>query len=224
MSIFENLPADWLEMLSSELEKPYIQKLDTKVQEARKTSTIYPSEEDTFAAFHACPFASCRLLLLGQDPYHGPGQAHGLSFSVPEGIKIPPSLRNMYKERLSDIKLPIPKSGNLSKWAKQGVLLLNACLTVEEGKAGSHATWGWMEFTDAVIRTLSQREPPMVFLLWGDFAKKKIPLIDDSKHKIIYSAHPSPLSANTGFFGSKPYSKVNEALVSLGQEAIDWSL
>ena len=224
MSLFDNLPADWHAVLSSELKKKYIQSLENKVQEARTTTTVYPPSKEIFAAFHECSFSSCRLLLLGQDPYHGFGQAHGLSFSVPDGTTIPPSLRNMYKERLSDLELPIPQSGNLSKWAKQGVLLLNACLTVEEGKAGSHANWGWMTFTDAVIKKLSERETPLVFLLWGNFAKKKIPLIDSAKHRIISSAHPSPLSANAGFFGSKPYSKVNDALRSLGQEPIDWTV
>ena len=224
MTLSAQLPPDWKNILKEEFTKPYWLSLEKKIALARRTTTVYPPEKHVFAAFDACPFASCRLLLLGQDPYHGPHQAHGLSFSVPDGIKIPPSLRNMYKERKNDLDLPIPNSGNLEAWSKRGILLLNAFLTVEEKKAGSHAKWGWGQFTDAVISKLSQRETPLVFLLWGNFAKKKIKLIDQQRHRIISSAHPSPLSARHGFFGSRPYTKVNEALRELKQLPIDWSL
>lgn len=224
MKLYDQLPPDWRNILQDEFQKPYWSELENKITNARQTTTVYPPTDQVFTAFEACSFASCKLLLLGQDPYHGPKQAHGLSFSVPEGIKIPPSLRNMYKERQSDLGLPIPTSGNLEAWAKRGVLLLNAFLTVEEKKAGSHSKWGWAQFTDAVIKKLSQRDDPLVFLLWGNFAKKKIKLIDAQKHRVISSAHPSPLSARHGFFGSKPYTKVNDALKELNQEPIDWSL
>ena len=224
MSFQDYLPKDWLHILREELQKDYMATLEKKIHDARTETIVYPPEHQVFAALHACSFESCKVLLLGQDPYHGAGQAHGLSFSVPEGVRIPPSLRNMYTERQSDINLPIPTSGNLSKWAKEGVLLLNAVLTVEEKKAGSHAKWGWMRFTDAIISKLSARKRPMVFLLWGNFAQKKIPLIDTTKHRIIQSVHPSPLSARRGFWGSKPYSKINAALKELGQTPIDWSL
>lgn len=220
----EQIPLDWRDILQEEFKQPYWSSLEKKVQQARASTTVYPPPDKVFAAFHACSFQSCRLLLLGQDPYHGPNQAHGLSFSVPNGIKIPPSLRNMYKERKSDLALPIPSSGNLEAWAKGGVLMLNAFLTVEEKKAGSHSKWGWGKFTDAVITKLSARKKPLVFLLWGNFAKKKIKLIDAQRHRIITSAHPSPLSARHGFFGSKPYSQVNKALIELNQQPIDWSL
>ena len=224
MKFSELLPPDWSILLQEESQKPYWYNLEQRVYEARLKATIYPPQKHMFSAFHMCPFETCTLLILGQDPYHGPNQAHGLSFSVPQGTQIPPSLRNMYKERKSDLNLPIPQSGNLEKWAKQGVLLLNAFLTVEEKKAGSHSKWGWETFSDAVISKLSERERPMVFLLWGNFAKKKTKLIDKKKHRIITSVHPSPLSAYRGFFGSKPYSKVNQALADLNQAPIDWSL
>ena len=224
MTLCEQLPPDWSAILQKEFHKPYWSSLEERVYQARAATTIYPPPENVFAAFHACSFESCRLLLLGQDPYHGPNQAHGLSFSVPDGVKIPPSLRNMYKERKTDLGLPIPQSGNLEAWSKRGILMLNAFLTVEENKAGSHSKWGWGQFTDAVIEKLSQRDKPLVFLLWGNFAKKKMKLIDGQRHRIIFSAHPSPLSAHRGFFGSKPYSKVNEALKELNQPPIDWSL
>lgn len=224
MTLSEQLPLDWKTILHEEFHKPYWSSLERKLRQARKTTTVYPPSEKVFAAFHACTFESCRLLILGQDPYHGPHQAHGLSFSVPDGIKIPPSLRNIYKERKTDLNLPIPTSGNLEAWASRGVLMLNAFLTVEKKKAGSHSKWGWGKFTDAVIMKLSKREKPLVFLLWGNFAKKKIKLIDGKRHRIVASAHPSPLSAHHGFFGSKPYSKVNKALTELNQKPIDWSL
>ena len=224
MTLSEQLPPEWRDILQEEFHQPYWSSLEEKLRQARKTTTVYPPSERVFAAFHECAFESCRLLLLGQDPYHGPHQAHGLSFSVPNGIKIPPSLRNMYKERKNDLDLPIPTSGNLEAWARRGILMLNAFLTVEDNKAGSHSKWGWGQFTDAVITKLSKREKPMVFLLWGNFAKKKIRLIDDRRHRIVSSAHPSPLSAHRGFFGSKPYSHVNKALKELNQQPIDWSL
>lgn len=223
MTFADLLPSDWRHALHNELQKPYWSALEKKVCDARLHATIYPPQEEMFAAFHACPIDTCTVLILGQDPYHGPGQAHGLSFSVPNGVPIPPSLRNMYKERLHDLHIPISTSGNLEAWAKQGVLLLNAFLSVEEKKAGSHAKWGWEIFTNAVISTLSAQERPMIFLLWGNFAKKKRTRIDERKHCIISSAHPSPLSAYRGFFGSKPYSKINQALEEFGHPIIDWS-
>ena len=224
MSLQESIPAAWQKVLAAEFEKPYFAQLEKQLAEERKSKTIYPPPEDVFSALRYCSPAECKLLLLGQDPYHGPGQAHGLSFSVKPGVKIPPSLRNMYKEMHSDLGHPIPRHGTLTSWAKQGVLLLNAVLTVEHKKAASHKKIGWMKFTDAIIRVLSKREKALVFLLWGGFAKKKVSLIDGDRQDIICGTHPSPLSARTGFWGSRPYSKVNEALIGLGYAPIDWRL
>lgn len=215
--------SDWTQALQPQFESEDFQNLLAYVADERANQTVYPSAEDTFNAFRFSSLADTRVVVLGQDPYHGPGQAHGLSFSVQSGIKIPPSLRNIYKELASDLGCEIPEHGDLSAWAKQGVLLLNTVLTVRESEANSHRKQGWERFTDAVIKTLSDREQPMVFVLWGKPAEKKTSLID-SRHGVIVSAHPSPLSAHRGFFESKPFSKANELLTGFGQPTIDWRL
>jgi uracil-DNA glycosylase len=220
----ERLPGDWSEVLSKALEAPSFAKLEHFVEEERRQFTIYPSEEDLFSAFRLTPYEQVRVLVLGQDPYHGPGQAHGLAFSVQPGVPPPPSLMNIFKELKSDLGLALPGSGSLVSWARQGVLLLNAVLTVRESQPNSHAGQGWEEFTDAVIRAVSARSEPAVFLLWGNYARKKKKLIDLDRHELIESAHPSPLSAASGFFGSRPFSRINEALIARGQRPIDWRL
>lgn len=215
--------SDWTQALQPQLESDDFQKLMTYVANERASQTVYPSAADTFNAFRFSSLADTRVVILGQDPYHGPGQAHGLSFSVQSGIKIPPSLRNIYKELASDLDCKIPDHGDLTAWAKQGVLLLNTVLTVRESEANSHRKQGWEQFTDAVIKTLSDRDQPVVFVLWGKPAEKKTSLID-SRHGVIVSPHPSPLSAHRGFFGSKPFTKTNELLAGFGQTPIDWRL
>jgi uracil-DNA glycosylase len=220
----EKLPADWSQELREALESPGFRKLEQFVEQERRRATVHPPEEDVFSAFRLTPYARVRVLLLGQDPYHGPGQAHGLAFSVRPGVPLPPSLVNIFKELRSDLGLPVPTSGSLVPWARQGVLLLNAVLTVREGEANSHAGHGWEEFTDAVIRAVSAKPEPVVFLLWGNYARKKRKLIDTQRHVIIESAHPSPLSAAGGFFGSRPFRQINAALAQRGQPLIDWSL
>jgi uracil-DNA glycosylase len=213
---------DWDEVLHGEFTKPYYAKLRQFLIKEYADETIYPQQEDLWTAFKLTQYKDVKVVILGQDPYHGPGQAHGLSFSVNPDVKIPPSLRNMYKELADDIGCPIPQNGTLTGWAKQGVLMLNTVLTVREGKAHSHRKQGWEVFTDEVIRKLSERKKPIVFILWGRPAQEKKKLIDVSKHAIIESFHPSPLSASRGFFGSKPYSKVNTVLKSWNEEPIDW--
>ena len=220
----ENLPDGWREVLKEALDAPSFRKLERFVEGERRKHTVYPSEEDLFSAFRLTPYASVRVLLLGQDPYHGPGQAHGLAFSVKPGVPLPPSLVNIFKELKSDLGVPMPTSGSLVPWAEQGVLLLNAVLTVREGEANSHEGKGWEGFTDAVIRAVSAKPEPVVFLLWGNYARKKRKLIDTQRHEIIESPHPSPLSAAGGFFGSRPFSRINEALKLRGQEPIRWEL
>ena len=217
------LPSSW-ELLETELQADYFNDLVQFVAAERETSVVYPEAADVFSAFEATPLEDVRVLLLGQDPYHGEGQAHGLSFSVREGTKIPPSLRNIYKELADDIGCEIPTHGNLSAWAQQGVLLLNTVLTVRANEANSHRKKGWETFTDAVIRSVSDQPNSAVFMLWGGPAQKKKKLIDTSRHTVIESAHPSPLSAHRGFLGSKPFSKANEALSQSGRGTIDWSL
>ena len=213
----------WEKILRTEFEAAYFQSLIQFVQKAYSDHKCYPKGGQIFAAFEYCPWEDVQVVLLGQDPYHGPGQAHGLSFSVPEDIPHPPSLINIFKELHSDIDKPYPKSGDLSSWAQQGVLLLNACLTVEAHKAGSHQGKGWEQFTDAVIRSLSDQKEGLVFLLWGGYAKKKIPLIDGQKHCILTSGHPSPLSANRGYwFGNRHFSQCNSYLLSKGKRPITW--
>jgi uracil-DNA glycosylase len=189
-----------------------------------ETKTIYPKKQDIFNAFQFTSYKNVRVVLLGQDPYHGPNQAHGLSFSVNPDVKIPPSLRNIFKELHQDLGFPIPNNGYLEKWARQGVMLLNTVLTVREGEAHSHKNKGWETFTNEVIRQLNEKESPIIFILWGRPAQTKINLIDTQKHYVIESAHPSPLSANRGFFGSRPFSKANEILENKNLPRIDWEI
>ena len=213
----------WNALLSNEFEKPYFQALTSFVKKEYSEHICYPKGKEIFAAFDQCPVENLKVVLLGQDPYHGEGQANGLCFSVRDGIAHPPSLVNIFKEIEEDLKLPYPESGNLSRWAEQGVLLLNATLTVRANMAGSHQGQGWETFTDAVIKSISDNYQHIVFLLWGGFAKKKIALIDTQKHCVLSSGHPSPLSANRGYwFGNKHFSKTNEYLTSVGKENIDW--
>ncbi|MEG9296160.1 uracil-DNA glycosylase [Mangrovibacillus sp. Mu-81] len=220
-AIFQN---DWSRILEEEIQKDYYLKLREWLKREYQSSDTHPSMHDLFNAFHYTAYRDVKVVLLGQDPYHGPDQAEGLSFSVKKGIKVPPSLRNMYKELQDDIGCSIPDHGSLVKWAEQGVLLLNTVLTVEEGKAHSHRGKGWEEFTDEVIRLLNERKLPMVFLLWGKPAQSKRSLIDESRHKIITAPHPSPLSAHRGFFGSRPYSQANQFLKEQGMNEIDWCI
>ena len=218
-----HISPSWNALLSSEFEKPYFQALTAFVKKEYSEHTCYPKGKEIFAAFDQCPVENLKVVLLGQDPYHGEGQANGLSFSVRDGIAHPPSLVNIFREIQEDLKLPYPESGNLSRWAEQGVLLLNATLTVRANTAGSHQGQGWETFTDAVIKSISDNCQHIVFLLWGGFAKKKMVLIDTQKHCVLSSGHPSPLSANRGhWFGNKHFSKTNEYLTSVGKENIDW--
>lgn len=212
----------WKERLAEEFGKPYFQKLSAFVREEYQKYKIYPPGGKIFNAFDSCPFDQVKVVILGQDPYHGPNQANGLAFSVSNGVPIPPSLKNIYKELKADLGVEPPGHGNLERWAHQGVLLLNATLTVRRGAAGSHQGKGWELFTDAVLRILSERQQGLVFILWGAYAKRKGALIDRSKHYVIESAHPSPLSATSGFFGSRPFSKANAYLESKGKKPIDW--
>lgn len=213
----------WEEVLRAEFEKPYFRELSKKVHEAYLGNIpIYPPPESLFHAFELCPFTAVKVVILGQDPYHGAGQAHGLCFSVQDGIKTPPSLQNIYKELRSDLKIAIPPSGNLERWAKQRVLLLNATLTVEGGRPGSHQGIGWEQFTDSVIQKISDEKEHVVFLLWGKYAQVKGNRIDVTKHLVLTAPHPSPLSAYSGFFGCKHFSKANEYLKKHGKEPIEW--
>lgn len=215
----------WKNVLQKEFTKPYFLQIATHLKTERATKTIiYPPGSLIFNAFEHTPFDKVKVVILGQDPYHGPQQAMGLSFSVPDGIQPPPSLVNIYKELKNDIGMPIPQTGNLTPWAKQGVLLINAILTVRANEAASHSKIGWMHFTDAVIRKLSDENKGIVFLLWGKFAQEKQVLIDETKHFILKAAHPSPLSAHNGFFGCKHFSRTNEILIKQGIEPIDWKL
>lgn len=213
----------WLEALREEFSSDYFISLKAFIKDEKKKHIIYPSGDKMFTAFNLCPLASVKVVIIGQDPYHGPGQAHGLCFSVPDGIKIPPSLRNIYKEINNDLGIPIPKTGNLEKWAKEGVLMLNAILSVRAHEAASHHGKGWETFTDKAIKTVSDLRAGIVFLLWGKFAQDKQVLIDTNKHFILTSVHPSPLSAHRGFLGCKHFSKTNEILKENGIEEIDWN-
>lgn len=224
MALLDQLNEDWQTVLADEFKKPYWGKLDAFVAEERATKTVYPSEENTFSALNAATYDQIKVLLLGQDPYHGPNQAHGMSFSVLPGEAKPPSLVNIFKELEADLGIKAPRHGYLQGWADQGVLMLNAVLTVRQREPNSHQKQGWEDFTDAIIKKVSARQDPVIFLLWGGPAKKKTKLIDTKRHVVIESAHPSPLSAHNGFFGSKPFSKINAALAELGKEPIDWKL
>jgi uracil-DNA glycosylase len=215
---------DWNPILREELEKPYWQELQRFVAAERASATVFPPEDEVFAALHLTPFAEVKVLLLGQDPYHGPGQAHGLCFSVRPGVAPPPSLVNVFKELQSDLGYPPPNHGCLDHWARQGVLLLNATLTVRARTAASHQGKGWETFTDAVIRAVNDKPERVVFILWGASARRKKALVDRSRHTVIESAHPSPLSAHNGFFGSRPFSRANEALVAAGRAPVDWRI
>lgn len=214
----------WKSVLLAEFEKDYFGQLKNFLVEEKRHHQVFPPGNRIFAAFDHTPFHSVKVVMLGQDPYHGPGQAHGLCFSVPNGIPKPPSLINIFKEINHDLNLPIPNSGNLEKWADQGVLLLNATLTVRAHMAGSHQKRGWEEFTDAVIRTISEKRTGVVFLLWGAYAQAKESLIDTTRHYILKAPHPSPLSASRGFFGCGHFSKVNELLRRQGLPEIDWRI
>ena len=215
---------EWLEVLRPEFEKQYFTELKAFLLEEKKQYRVYPSGNRIFAAFENTPFSKVKVVILGQDPYHGDGQAHGLCFSVPDGIALPPSLVNIYKELSTDLQIPVPKSGNLEKWARQGVLLLNATLTVRANQAASHQRHGWENFTDEVIRQLSFRHTGLVFILWGSYAQAKEALIDTSKHFVLKAVHPSPLSVYRGFFGCRHFSKTNELLLKAGKQPVDWSL
>lgn len=215
----------WKNALLPEFAAPYMSSLRKFLgQETAQGKVIYPKGPDVFSALNLTPLAEVKVVILGQDPYHGHGQAHGLSFSVKEGVRLPPSLRNIFKELGEDVGVEAPKCGDLTHWAGQGVLLLNSVLTVEDGKAASHRNKGWELFTDKIIQLLSERNDPIIFILWGAFAQSKIPMIRVPPHFILKSVHPSPLSAYNGFFGSKPFSKTNEILKALGKKEIDWQL
>lgn len=219
-----NIGNDWDEVLTGEFDKPYYRELRNFLKAEYSGFTIYPDMYDIFNALSLTAYKDVKVLILGQDPYHEPNQAHGLAFSVKEGVDIPPSLRNIYKELSTDLGLTIPNSGDLTKWAQQGVLLLNTSLTVRRGQANSHRGKGWEIFTDRVIELLNEREKPIVFMLWGANAKSKIPLIDASRHLILSAPHPSPLSAYSGFFGCRHFSKCNFFLEKVGEEPIDWQI
>ena len=212
----------WQRMLKDEFEKEYFKELVAFVRREYQQATVYPPGRHIFSAFDYCPFDEVRVVIIGQDPYHGPGQANGLCFSVADGIRKPPSLVNIFKERESDLGKAIPESGNLEYLARQGVLLLNATLTVRASEAGSHQNKGWEQFTDAVIKVVSDEKEHVVFILWGAYAQKKGEVIDETRHHVIRSAHPSPFAAAKGFFGSKPFSKTNDYLKSNGKPEIKW--
>ncbi|MCM3026893.1 uracil-DNA glycosylase [Bacillus safensis] len=214
----------WWAVMKSEFEQPYYQELREWMKEEYRTQTVFPKPDDVYRALHLTPYEKVKVVILGQDPYHGPGQAHGLSFSVQPGVKHPPSLRNIFQELQDDLGCPVPNHGSLVSWAEQGVLLLNTVLTVRRGEANSHKGKGWERVTDRVIDVLNKREQPVVFVLWGRHAQNKKERIDQNKHYIIESPHPSPFSARNGFFGSRPFSKVNVYLKQMGIEEINWCI
>ena len=216
------IASDWKALLESEFEKPYFEELTRFVKEEYATHRIYPRGSNIFRAFDKCPLDRLKVVIIGQDPYHGPGQAHGLCFSVEEGVPHPPSLQNIFKEVAADIGSPIPTSGNLDRWAEQGVLLLNAVLTVREHEAASHAGRGWEQFTDAVVRAINEQKEGIVYLLWGSYAQKKGAIADPARNCILKAVHPSPLSVYRGFFGCKHFSRANEYLVAQGKTPIQW--
>jgi uracil-DNA glycosylase len=218
------MKTDWNPILHAEFDKPYWAELQRFVFEERQQTTVYPPHDEVFAALHLTPYAEVKAVILGQDPYHGRGQAHGLCFSVRPGVNVPPSLQNVYKELEQDLGYPPPGHGCLEHWARQGVLLLNASLTVRAGRAASHQGKGWETFTDEVLRAVNEKHERVVFILWGAAARKKKVLVDQGRHVVIESPHPSPHSASYGFFGSRPFSRANAALVEAGREPIDWRL
>ncbi|NUJ98168.1 uracil-DNA glycosylase [Candidatus Gracilibacteria bacterium] len=223
MEIQPKLESSWLQVLEKEFKKEYFQIIKkTLVDDIQAHKILYPPMPLIFNSFNITAFDDVKVVILGQDPYHGPNQAHGLSFSVQDGVLFPPSLKNIFKEIKEDIGKEIPASGNLERWAKEGVLLLNAILTVRAGEPASHAKIGWEQFTDAVIKTISDKKEGVVFLLWGNFAKSKKTLIDINKHFVLEASHPSPLGAHKGFFGCKHFSKTNEILKKLGKKEIEW--
>ncbi len=215
---------DWNPLLRGEFEQPYWKELQAFVRQERSRYAVYPPADEVFAAIHLTSYANTKVMILGQDPYHGPNQAHGLCFSVRRGVAVPPSLGNIYKELHTDLGIAPAKHGNLQHWAEQGVLLLNATLTVRANQAGSHQNKGWETFTDQVLRVVNDKIEPVVFILWGSYARKKKALIDTTRHTILESSHPSPLSAHNGFFGTKPFSGANAALEAGGRQPIDWQL
>ena len=217
-----NIHPSWNKVLKSEFEKPYFEELTSFVKNEYKKGQVYPPGSQIFAAFDHCAYDDVKVIILGQDPYHGPKQANGLCFSVSKKVRTPPSLQNIYKELQSDLGKEIPSHGDLQHWAEQGVLMLNATLTVRKGQAASHQGKGWEEFTDAVVKLLSAEKTGLVFLLWGNYAKKKGQVIDRNKHLVLESAHPSPLSAHSGFFGCKHFSQINQYLLLQGKKEIKW--
>ena len=219
-----SLPSSWQPILAAETEKPYYHKLQAFLAEERRTHTIFPPEPEVFTALATTPYERVSVLLLGQDPYHDDNQAHGLCFSVRPGVSTPPSLVNIFKELRDDLGCRIPNNGYLLHWAEQGILMLNAVLTVRAHEPNSHRNKGWEPFTDTIIQAVSAKDDQVVFVLWGGFAQKKLKLIDADRHAIVQSAHPSPLSARNGFFGSRPFSRINAALRAAGQPEIDWQL
>lgn len=225
MPIDPKIDSSWKEVLMPEFQSEYFAKLKNfLVEEKNKKTIIYPPGQLIFNAFNRTPFNNVKVVIIGQDPYHGPGQAHGLCFSVPQGIKPPPSLVNIFKELQQDCGITLPNHGNLEKWADQGVMLLNATLTVKAHNAGSHQGKGWEQFTDSVIETISNKKEGIIFILWGNYAKAKESLIDTSKHHILKAAHPSPFSAYNGFFGCKHFSQTNALLKQMGHSEIDWQV
>lgn len=218
------IQTDWQDILHDELQTDYVKNLELFLEKEYQSKTIFPDKKNIFSALNYTPFSETKVVILGQDPYHGDNQAHGLSFSVLPGTKIPPSLVNIFKELADDCKINTPSSGYLVPWAKQGVLLLNTVLTVEKGKAHSHKNKGWENFTNCIIKSLNKKENPIIFVLWGKPAQQKKQLIDQTKHIVIEAPHPSPLSAYRGFFGSKPFSKINNSLKETNQPQINWTL
>ncbi len=218
------IEASWLEVLEEEFRKDYFLQLKEFLLEERKVYTVYPPGSRIFAAFNSTPFHAVKVVILGQDPYHGPGQAHGLCFSVPDGVRKPPSLVNIFKELQDDLGIQEPLNGNLEKWAAQGVLLLNATLTVRSNQAGSHQNKGWELFTDRIISLISEKKSGIVFLLWGNYAQAKVSLIDETKHLVLRAAHPSPFSVYRGFYGCRHFSATNNFLSKSGMTPVDWSL
>lgn len=215
---------EWQHIFHEIKEKYNFDKMDKILEEAYATQTVYPARENIYNAFKFTPFNNVKVVIIGQDPYHGPNQAHGLAFSVSKNVKIPPSLRNMYKEMVDDLEVPMPQHGQLDQWAKQGVLLLNAVLTVRAGEANSHKDLGWQDLTQKVIESLNQHPSPIVYVLWGASARSYKKYIDLNKHAVIEAVHPSPLSAYRGFFGSKPFSQINQLLIERGESPIDWEI